>query len=122
MNSAGLIADLLRSVPSAPPPVGAGGTPMSLAVLAVPRELAVPRNGIVDAPAAAARQELEDQVLFHLLETSTRIGIDPAPVVQQARAWRYTHADLDEMFSWPPCTFEKHVRLLAKEIAEGFFP
>ena len=60
--------------------------------------------------------------MFRLLETSTRIGIDPAPVVQQARAWRYTRADLDEMFSWPPCIVEKHVRLLASEIAEGFSP
>lgn len=60
--------------------------------------------------------------MFRLLETSIRIGIDPPPVVQQARDWRYTHADITEMIAWPTCVVEKHVRLLASEIAEGFFP
>lgn len=121
MNSAGLIADLLRSVPPPQLRVGLGGTLTSPTDQAVPCESAVPLHGIVDAPAASARHESQAKAMFRLLETtSVRIGIDPSPVVQQARAWQYTHADIEEMLTWSTCTVEKHVLLLAREIAEGF--
>ena len=60
--------------------------------------------------------------MLRLRKTSTRMGIDPAPIERQARAWRYARADLDEMLMWPPHIVEMHVRLLMSEIAEGFFP
>ena len=121
MNTAGFIAELLRAVPPTPPRCGVGGTVESAANMAVPSEPAVPPHGIVDARVAVAQQGPE--VMFRLLETtSVSIGIDPAPVVQQARAWQYCQADIDEILSWSPCTVERHVRLLASEVMEGISP